>query len=140
MDYSNEFPDCLVLKIEEYDATKKKLDASVFIFFDTKDFKYIVRGQRSTEEMESCTFSFSCEHEQELLNFIRFIVCKKNLWTYILYNYDNLPLKSNQITYEFLKEHENKKYELSGYNKQKYSFENLQRNIRMVKNVFNYYN
>ena len=38
---------------------------------------------------------------------------------FILYNYDNLPDTSNEITFEFLKRHDNTVYELAGYDNQK---------------------
>ena len=35
---------------------------------------------------------------RDLADFLEFVICKKNLWTYVLYNYDNLPYDSNDIT------------------------------------------
>jgi hypothetical protein len=67
-------------------------------------------------------------------------MCKNNLWTYVLYNYDNLSYDSNDITYEFLKEDESNVYELCGYNNEIYSRTRLCRILRMLRNVFNYYN
>ena len=134
-------PDCLVLKIKEYDAETGLLDTSIFVIYDKKKHHYVIRGhRRNTKKHQACTYSFICEYAKDLASFISFIMCKKNLWTYELYNYDNLPYDSNDITYEFLLYNENKTYELSAYDKQKYSRRRLINNLRMLRNVFNYYN
>ena len=137
---SNTLPDCLVLKIEEYDIDTNELDASLFILYDKKEHHYVVRGQRSTHKVNACTFSYNCEFAHELFDFITFVVCEKNKWSYILYNYDNLPHESNEITYEFLKKDESNVYELAGYPQQKFNKKLLLKNLRMLRNVFNYYN
>ena len=132
--------DCLVLKIEEYDIDNGNLDTTLYIIYDKKEEKYVIRGKRYSENMESCTYSFNCEFTQELFDFITFVICKQNRWTYVLYNYDNLPATSDEITYEFLKRDESKVYELGGYDRQKFKESELLSNLRMLRNVFNYYN
>lgn len=132
--------DCLVLKIEEYDIDNGNLDTTLYIIYDKKEEKYVIRGKRYSENMESCTYSFNCEFTQELFDFITFVICKQNRWTYVLYNYDNLPATSDEITYEFLKSDESKVYELGGYDRQKFKESELLSNLRMLRNVFNYYN
>jgi len=133
-------PDCLVLKIEEYTFDTNELDNTIYVLYDKKKQYFVVRGQRATNEMDSCVFSFICKNVYDLANFLSFVVCTKNKWTYVLYNYDNLPYMSDNITYEFLKEHDSKVYELSGYELRKYNRDELIGNLKMLKNVFNYYN
>lgn len=135
-----ELPDCLVLKIEEYDIDTKEIDTTLYILYDKKEHQFIVRGKRFSTKMESCTYSFTCEFAEELANFISFVICVENQWSYILYNYDNLPYTSDEITYDFLKIHDSKIYELSGYNRQKFERSELLKNLRMLRNVFNYCN
>uniref|UniRef100_A0A6C0ARB6 Uncharacterized protein n=1 Tax=viral metagenome TaxID=1070528 RepID=A0A6C0ARB6_9ZZZZ len=132
--------DCLVLKIEEYDIDNRILDMTLFVLYDKKEHKYIIRGKRNSASMESCTYSFSCEFADELFEFITVVICKKNQWTYALYNYDNLPATSDEITYDFLKNHDSKVYELSGYDRQKFKKAELMSYLRMLRNVFNFYN
>jgi len=133
-------PDCLVLKIEEYDSETFELDTSVFILYDKKEHQYVIRGKRrETERYDSCDYSFVCNNYRDLADFLGFVICKKNLWTYVLYNYVNLPYDSNDITYDFLSD-VSPVYELTGYNKQKYSRKTLFTNLRMLRNVFNYHN
>jgi hypothetical protein len=134
--------DCLVLKLEEYDVTLKVIDTTIYVLYDSKENQYIVRGSRMYElrGKESCAYSFVCNDEYMLADFIKYIFCKKNKITEILYNYDNLPHNSNDITFDFLQKYDEKHYEISGYNKLKMSRKRLIRNLKMLKNVFNYYN
>ena len=132
--------DCLVLKIEEYDIDNKNLDTTLFVIYDKKEHQFIIRGKRSHEIMDSCTYSFSCEFAHELFDFITFVICKKNQLSYTIFNYDNLPATSDEITYEFLTQHESKVYELAGYDKQRFNKDELLSNLRILRNVFNYYN
>ena len=140
MDTTN-VSDCLVLKIEERNPTSGELDMTVYIIYDKKDHNYVIRGKRSVvNNIGACTYSFVCNDHIDLAEFLSFIICKKNWWTYVLYNYDNLSYDSNDITYEFLNENESNVYELTGYNNTKYSRKNLCTILRMLRNVFNYYN
>jgi hypothetical protein len=132
--------DCLVLKIEECDKDSKELDATIYVLYDKVTHEFVVRGQRFSKKIASCTFSFQCEFADELADFISFVICKENLWTYVLYNYDNLPATSDDITYDFLKRNDSRVYELAGYNHREYDRDVLLRNLRMLRNVFNYYN
>ena len=139
MDSTN-VSDCLVLKIEERLPKSGELDTTVYIIYDKKEHNYVVRGKRSViNNIGACTYSFVCNDHIDLADFLSFVICKKNLWTYVLYNYDNLSYDSNDITYEFLKENESNVYELTGYNYENYSRKRLCRTLRMLRNVFNYY-
>lgn len=134
-------PDCLVFKIEEYDTTVKELDTTVYILYDKEEHKYVVRGRRRyTPEHPSCTYSFDCEYANDLVDFLRYIICKENTINEVLYNYDNLPASSSEITFDFLQENDERTYEISGYNGLKCTRKRLLRNLRMLRNVFNYYN
>jgi len=132
--------DCLVFKIVEHDVDTKDLDTTLYVLYDKMENHFVVRGKRYNDEIKSCTFSFNCELADELADFISFVICEKNQWTYVLYNYDNLPAKSDEITYNFLRKNDSKVYELGGYDRQKFNRDDLLKNLRMLRNVFNYYN
>ena len=133
--------DCLVLKIEERETDVEILDTTIYVIYDKKERNYVIRGKRRvTNNIDACTYSFVCKDHRDLADFLSFVVCKENLWTYVLYNYDNLPYDSNDITYEFLKEYESNVYELTGYNNLDYCRKGLCSILRMLRNVFNYYN
>ena len=134
-------PDCLVLKLEEVECVTKKVDTTVFIFYDKKQHNYVIRGQRRwTPTHQSCTYSFVSEDVNHLADFLQYVICKSSTVNEILYNYDNLPVDSNEITFNFLNEYDHDDYEISGYNNEKLGRKRLLKNLRMLRNVFNYYN
>lgn len=134
-------PDCLVLKIQEYEELTGLLDTTIYVLYDKKEHQYVVRGhRRNRSHLEGCVYSFVCDDANDLADFISYVICKENFWTYVLYNYDNLPESSNDITYEFLFNNDSPVYELAAYDKQIYSKSWLLKNLRMLRNVFNYYN
>jgi hypothetical protein len=136
----SEITDCLVLKIEENDTDTKDLDTTLFILYDKKEHEFVIRGKRFSKNMDSCTYSFNCEFAEELADFISFVICTKNKWSYSLYNYDNLPNTSSDISYEFMSDNSSRIYELTGYDYEKYDRSKLLKHLRMLRNVFNYYN
>lgn len=132
--------DCLVLKFEEIDENTNKVDTTVYVLYDKNEHHYVVRGQRRlTPRHNSCTYSFNCEYATDLVDFLQYIICKDNTVNETLFNYDNLPGNSNDITYEFLNNYCHTDYELSGYDGQKLGRKRLLRNLRMLRNIYNFY-
>ena len=137
-EFFNNIPDCLVFKFEEVEADTGKIDTTVYVLFDQKEEKYIVRGQRRwTPRVQSCTYSFDCDHICDLVEFLQYVVCPSNRVNEVLYNYDNLPDDSNKITYEFLHDYDHSDYEISGYNNKKFSSKRLFKNLRMLRKIGN---
>jgi hypothetical protein len=133
-------PDTLVLKIVEHDIDLNRPDTTLYILYDKKEHKYIIRGKRfETKRVESYSYSFNCEFARDLADFIQFLIDRENDISYILYNYDNLPETSNEIDYDFLYTYDDKKYEISGYDNKKLHRKELVRNLRMLRNIYNYY-
>lgn len=138
MDYN--VPDTLVLKIEEYECENKLIDTTLYILYDTRSKRYVIRGKRrSTVNLESQPYSFESESSSELADFLMLIMDCDNVLSYTLYNYDNLPEESNDITYEFLNKYDDRTYEVVGYDNKKIKRKDLLRNLRILRNVFNYY-
>ena len=134
-------PDCLVLKLEEVEHNSDNLDSTVYVFYDKRTHHFFLRGRRRwTEETQSCAYSFQCEFAKDLADLIEFIICKKNKVNVTLYNYDNLPFEPNDVTYDFLSEYNHSDYEIAGYDNIELSTNDLLINLRMLRNVFNYYN
>jgi hypothetical protein len=137
-EFFNNMPDCLVFKFEEIEADTGKIDTTLYVLFDQKEEKYIVRGQRRwSPRVQSCTYSFDCDHICDLVEFLQYVVCSSNRVNEILYNYDNLPDDSNKITYEFLHDYDHSDYEISGYNDRKFSSKRLFKNLRMLRKIGN---
>ena len=135
------FPDCLVLKFEEIERKKNGLlDTSLFVFYDQRERKYILRGRRRwTPSIQSCTYSYDCRSIHDMVTFLSYTIDKKNRTNEILYNFDNLSENSNDISFEFLSEHENKDYEVSGYDNTKPSRNRYYTLLRMLKTIGNKY-
>jgi hypothetical protein len=132
--------DCLVLKIEELDGDTNEPDTNMFILYDTEKEQYIIRGRRRwTPKVNACEYSFVCDDEDELAHFLQYVICKQNKINEILYNYDNLPADSNDITFEFLNNYEHSDYEISGYNNKTFKRTRILKNLRMLKNIYNIY-
>ena len=132
-------PDTLVLKIVEHDVDLGKTDTTLYLLYDKVTHRYVIRGQRNDSSVASCTYSFECEFANELADFLEFLLDKTNTFSYILYNYDNLPETSNEITFEFLKMYDSRVYELSGYDNQIYNRKDMLKNLRILRKIFNYY-
>ena len=97
--------DCLVLRVVENTCSKFKYDQEVFILWDTFLKKYIIRGRRSPFR-RGCAhgnpYSYTCTHMLDVLNFLYLIIDPTNDCKFELYNYDNLPYDSDDITVDFL--------------------------------------
>jgi hypothetical protein len=139
--------DCLVLQIEEYDDDKQCVYTCLYIFYDKKEENYVIRGKQKHKcSSQFIPYSFVCLSEKGLADFIEYAICPYNKVNEILYNFPDLPRNSNEITFDFLDNYknydnyENKIYEVSGYNNKPIIRKILLKNLRILKNVFNYYN
>ena len=135
--------DCLVLRIFDrhtmkFDSGGTNKTANIFILYDVKTCEYIVRGSNDNVK-DFVPFSYSSDSIKELIVFIETFLCKKYDWSFEFYNYDNLPYKSKEITYEFLNEYLDNKYNLVSYDDDKYSKKQLKKWLRMLKHVKNDY-
>jgi hypothetical protein len=138
--FTNTVSDCLVFKLEEVEANTGKIDTTLYVIYDKRNHKYLIRGSRRlSSKYEPCAYSFECETATDLADFIEYLFCPHNTVNEILYSYDNLPENSNDITFDFLREYECEDIEISGYNGFNFKRRRLLRNLRMLRNVFNYY-
>jgi hypothetical protein len=140
--FSEQPLDCLVLKIIEFAAVSDKIDNSVFILYDKREHKYIVRGKRVNGiNFNSEPYSFVCDYidVDTLVHFISFITCAESKVTYELHNYDNLPESSHYITYEFLETFLANSYEIAAYDKISYSKSDIKKHLNMLRFIYNDY-
>ena len=131
--------DNLVLQIVEHDVDSKNTVKTLYILYDTKLKTYVLRGKRYGGNVKSCTYSFECRFADDLVEFLEFVLDKHNNYSYILYNYDNLPDTSNQITFEFLKRYDSIVYEISGYDNKPLKRSHLMKYLKMLRNITNNY-
>lgn len=132
-------PDTLVFKIIEHDVDLHRADTTMYVIYDKAINRYVIRGKRNDDTSESCTYSFECEFASDLLDFMEFCLDSTNKFSFILYNYDNLPETSNEITFEFLKKYDSVVYEISGYDNQILQRKSMFKYLRILRNVCNYY-
>ena len=133
-------PDCLVLKLEEVERDTNNIDTILYIIYDKKNNNYLIRGERkSTAKSQSCNYSFNCDFPGELADFIGYIISSDNRINESLFNYNNLPYLSNDITHDFLHNNEHIDYEISGYDNRKLKRKNILGNLRMLKYIYNNY-
>ena len=130
--------DCLVLRIVDTDSIKNNKTANLFVLYDVKEREYVVRGSNDHAKA-FVPFSFNCRTRTELIDFIKFFLCEECKWSYELYNYDNLPAFSNDITYDFLHSNLDNRYNIVSYDNQEYSKRSLQKWLRMLEYVKNDY-
>jgi len=134
-------PDTLVLKIVEYDENTNKDDTTLYVLYDQSTRCYVIRGKRrEVPNLDSCVYSFECKSVNDLADFIQFVIDRHNYVSYILYNYDNLPATSDEVTFDFLSSNDELSYEIAGYDREELKRHDLVRNLRMLKNIFNYNN
>lgn len=133
--------DCLVLKIDEVDIDIKIKDTTLFIIYDKMKHEFIIRGKRrDTKKIISIPYSFVCEYANDLAEFIGFVIDENNnKISYTLYNYDNLPATSHEITFEFFEKHVDEAYEIVSYDNMMYSEREVISLLRMLRNVYNKY-
>jgi hypothetical protein len=131
-------PDCLVLKIEEYDDQSELNITNIFVLYDQKMEKYVLRGSGVSKKAHFfAPFSFMADSATDLADFILFALDRQNKLNLIMYNYDNLHETSDEITYEFLARYESNEYEIAGYNNAKPTHKYLVKCLRMLRNVYN---
>jgi hypothetical protein len=132
-------PDCLVLKIVERNCATYERDTVLYIFYDIRTMYYSIRGKRHDGRHDGRDFSFITNDTTALIEFITQVIDVTNLWTYVLYDMENLPSEANEITYEMLSEYASSYRELAGYNNLKYKRRSLLNMLNMLKRIINYY-
>lgn len=127
--------DSLIIKIVEYDTdfVPSKIDTTMYILYDNVDRTFIIKGCRNKGK----DYSFYCKKHFDVVNFIWFVLETRNKFSYILYNTDELPYYSNDITYDFLHEKLKNRCEISGYDDRDFDIDLINRLLRMVKKVSN---
>jgi len=132
--------DCLVFKFDEFCIDTQNIDTTVYVLYDKQKHSYVVRGQRRcTKKHQKCTYSFECEFANDLVDFLQYIICPGSMVNETLYNYDNLPYSSNNLTFDYLKEQDHSDYEISGYDGQTLARKKMLKKLRMLRNVSNSY-
>ena len=138
-EYTNNSTDCLVLKIVECDPTVQKKDTKLYIIYDKLNSHFMIRGnRRETRKITPVSYSFNCDTAADVYDFIELTICRFNLISYTLYNYDNL---TDDNTFEFLQSCNDPAYEIVGYDNITLSKnkKHIMKVLRSLRNVYNHY-
>jgi len=130
------FPDSLVYKIIEYDNVNYggNVDNVIYLFYDKNIQKFVIRGKRQYDG--SCVYSLQCSVVCELVNFIGFLI-GNNKFSIVLYNYDNLPQTSDDITFDFLHKNDDNNNELYGYDNNTFNKKKLTKYFKILNHIYN---
>jgi hypothetical protein len=131
--------DCLVLKIVETDTETRKSDTELYVIYDKMQERFMIRGKRrNTRKITSFSYSFNCDTAADVYDFIDLTICRFNVISYTLYNYDNL---TDDNTFEFLHSCNDPSYEIVGYDNIKLSKnkKHIMKVLRSLREVYNHY-
>ena len=133
--------DTLVLKIEEIEEHNGVMvDTRLFVFYDANDGCYHLRGERtSTGRYVFDPYSFRCDTSNTLIDFIGHVICKMNKTCFTLYNFNDLQICSDKISYEQLCWNQSKTKEIVGYDNFQYTRKELKKILKLLRNVYNNY-
>jgi hypothetical protein len=132
--------DCLVLKIVETESFSGEKDNTMYVLYDCRTDEYIIRGVRNpTYKTVFEPYSFRCLSTQVLVDLISLTVDNDNSVSYSLYNCNNLPYESDDISIDILNYDCCKGNEVVGYDNMKLSNKVLRRYVGIVGNMFNPY-
>jgi hypothetical protein len=130
----------LILSIKEHDnkENKQSIDTIMFIGWSHIDNVYFIRGKRQDIcDNNFVPYAFNCENEYDVYNFIEFVIGYRKTSSIILYNFNNISeMEYYDLTYEFLEEHMDINYEISGYDNVKVKCLEIVKYLKMLKNVF----
>lgn len=136
--------DCLVLCVEEIDTDYDNFSdyqkkSRVYVLFDVTYGVYLIRGRRDNREPES-TFSFIADsnNQESVVNFIDFFTLDEPI-IMTIYNMNDLPLTSEEITCEYLEENSIEENIFLSYRQQDFSKSTLRKIMDVIKNIYNHY-
>jgi len=113
--------DTLVIKVSEYGASSsdeissRSLTSSLYVFYDYKTRFFGVRCGYTKKNGDIGSFSYYVDNEDMVVEFLLEFFHDPLRTTVALVNYSDLPKNSDDITYEYLKENDEDKNEISGY-------------------------
>jgi hypothetical protein len=134
----------LVICIDEYDDDGT-IDTRVFVSYNDAEQMYIINGKRldiAKNDKNDKTgffqpFMFCAESSNDVLDFLSLILDIKRTFSYTLFNYNNLSYDKNDITYSFMDENIDRRYEIAAYDHVTYSRKIFRQLVRVTKLMYN---
>jgi hypothetical protein len=130
----------LTLCIEERDeANYDKIVNRMFLSYDIEQESYVVYGRSQRTGVDNEPYFFRADKSTDMYKFVKFIIGKTAYSSYTLYNYNNMPFDLEGVNYFFMEENMDIRYELAVYDNVRLTKGDFRKNLRMLKNVYNFY-
>ena len=137
---------CLVLCIEELDNLSdiSKIDTRVFVSYNDVANMYVVNGKRDDiigkrgkNKTYFQPFMFCAESSSDVVDFLSLTLDTKGIFSYTLFNYNNLSYDMSENTYDFMHENMDRRYEIAAYDGVEYNRKRFRQLIKLTKNMYN---
>jgi hypothetical protein len=130
----------LTLCIEERDEKiYDKIVNRMFLSYDIEQESYVVYGSSQRTGIDNEPYFFRANKSTDMYKFVKFIIGKASYSSYTLYNYNNMPFDLEGVDYFFMEENMDIRYELAAYDNVRLTKAEFRKNLRMLKNVYNFY-
>jgi len=126
-------------RIENLEKTDCETLSDTFLFHA---FEYVFPSKKKNTSVSYYPYSFSCPKKESLIDFLDFIFSQGSTFRISLYNYDNLPYDSKNITYDFFESHVDKAYEIGSvfdYHRENKINQRFDKILDLIQNVCNDY-
>jgi hypothetical protein len=131
----------LTLCIEERDSLDnyETIINRLFLAYDVEQESYVVYGKSNAIGIDNQQYFFRSDKSSDMYKFVKFVISKESYSSYTLYNYNNMPFDLEGVDYEFMEANMDIRYELAAYDNKKLNKRDFRKNLRMLKNVYNFY-
>lgn len=132
--------DCLTLLIELLDTETldTKIQGKLYVLFDFNSNQFIVRGINDLEIGNSYSFVVDEHKKKSLVDFIDLFSNEEQI-RLTIYNFNDLPLSSEEITFEYLEEYASEEYEFLSYRSDFFSKNGMRKILSVISSLCNYY-
>ena len=118
---------------DDYSTIKNRL----FLSYDVDQETYVVYG-KSHRNTDTEPYFFRANKSSDMYKFVKFIIGKESGNSYTLYNYNNMPFDLEGVDYDFMESNIDVGYQIAAYDDVKLSKREFRKNLRMLKNVYNF--
>jgi len=131
----------LTLCIEERDSLDnyETIINRLFLAYDVEQESYVVYGKSNAIGIDNQQYFFRSDKSTDMYKFVKFVISKESYSSYTLYNYNNMPFDLEGVDYEFMEANMDIRYELAAYDNKKLKKRDFRKNLKMLKNVYNFY-
>lgn len=134
--------DCLTLLVELLDTETldTKVQGKLYILFDSNNNQFIIRGCNDLDLSNYYPYSFLVDehNKKDLVDFID-LFSNEDQIRLTIYNFNDLPLTSEEITFEYLEEYASEEYEFLSYRPQFFSKSSMKKILSVISSLRNYY-